>query len=396
MREAAIALHTAGQLTSLHLSIAACGTNFFQQIAKLPGMSEISRREYPNELSPVLSLHPSREMVRLLAQRLGMQSLIQHETGWACVDSCYHYFDQKVASHIARQKALDSVYAYEDGALQSFAAAKAKGARCIYDLPIAHWQLSRQILEEESERLPAWCQTMTGAMDSDAKRQRKDEELALADSIICPSQFVADSIPKSVRLEKPVHVIPFGSPENIPAPQPRKQHNGKLRVLFAGSMTQRKGLGDLMAAMQMLSPEKFELHVLGSPVAPISFYHEQCPGFIHHAPRPHTEVLKLMQSCDIFALPSLVEGRALVQQEALSCGLPIIVTANAGAQDLVEDGKAGFLVPIRSPQVIAEKLEILHHDRDLLKSMQAAAPLKAASVTWANYRSGIVSAVSRA
>jgi type I restriction enzyme R subunit len=63
-----------------------------------------------------------------------------------------------------------------------------------------------------------------------------------------------------------------------------------------------------------------------------------------------------MRSCDVFVLPSLVEGRALVQQEAMACGLPIIVTRNAGGEDLVQDGSGGFLVPIRDPQAIAEKL----------------------------------------
>ena len=70
----------------------------------------------------------------------------------------------------------------------------------------------------------------------------------------------------------------------------------------------------------------------------MNFYREQCAGFIHEPPRPHAAVMQLMQTCDVLALPSLVEGRALVQQEAMACGLPLIVTANAGAEDLVEEG----------------------------------------------------------
>ena len=63
-------------------------------------------------------------------------------------------------------------------------------------------------------------------------------------------------------------------------------------------------------------------------------------------------------------LPSIVEGRALVQQEALSCGLPIIVTPNAGGEDLVEEGITGHLVPIRSPEKIAEAISSLLADRN--------------------------------
>ena len=56
-----------------------------------------------------------------------------------------------------------------------------------------------------------------------------------------------------------------------------------------------------------------------------------------------------MKAHDALVLPSIVEGRALVQQEALACRLPIIVTPNAGGEDLVEEGITGHLVPIRSP-----------------------------------------------
>jgi glycosyltransferase involved in cell wall biosynthesis len=97
-----------------------------------------------------------------------------------------------------------------------------------------------------------------------------------------------------------------------------------------------------------------------------------------------------MQSSDVFVLPSLVEGRALVQQEAMSCGLPIIVTRNAGGEDLVEDGKAGYLVPIRDPNAIANKLEQLFKNKDLLIEMGKAAKSKALTLSWSNYRERIV------
>ena len=45
-----------------------------------------------------------------------------------------------------------------------------------------------------------------------------------------------------------------------------------------------------------------------------------------------------------------------MQQEAMLCGLPIIVTANAGGEDLIDEGKTGYLVPIDSPEILAEKI----------------------------------------
>jgi glycosyltransferase involved in cell wall biosynthesis len=132
---------------------------------------------------------------------------------------------------------------------------------------------------------------------------------------------------------------------------------------------------------------------MGTPVAPLEFYRQQFAGFRYEAPRPHHEVLDLMRSCDVFVLPSIVEGRALVQQEAMACGLPLIVTANAGGEDLIEEGRTGFLVPIRSPELLAEKINWFADHREALPEMGAAARAKAGEYSWATYGQKILHAV---
>jgi glycosyltransferase involved in cell wall biosynthesis len=100
-----------------------------------------------------------------------------------------------------------------------------------------------------------------------------------------------------------------------------------------------------------------------------------------------------MRSCDVFVLPSIVEGRALVQQEAMACGLPVIATKNAGADDAILDGETGFLVPIRSPSAIAEKIDWCAANRTLLSGMGIAASKRASEFTWRAYGENIVAAV---
>jgi glycosyltransferase involved in cell wall biosynthesis len=87
----------------------------------------------------------------------------------------------------------------------------------------------------------------------------------------------------------------------------------------------------------------------------------------------------------VLALPAIVDGRALVQQEALACGLPLLVTPNAGGDDLVEEGETGFLVPIRSPKVLAERIAGLADHRARLPGMSRLARRKAAETGWARY-----------
>ena len=170
-------------------------------------------------------------------------------------------------------------------------------------------------------------------------------------------------------------------------------HGGPLRVLFAGALSQRKGLADLFAAMKLLDSREIELVVMGSLLQPLAWYREQFPHFRYEPTRPNAAVLDLMRTCDVFVLPSLVEGRALVQQEAMACGLPLIVTRNAGADDLIEEGETGFLVPIRAPEAIAEKISWCASHRERICGMGIAAQRRAAQLTWRGYGETILAAL---
>ena len=100
-----------------------------------------------------------------------------------------------------------------------------------------------------------------------------------------------------------------------------------------------------------------------------------------------------MLTCDVLALPSIVEGRAMVQLEALSCGLPIIVSPNAGAEDLVESGRTGFLVPIRSPEMLAERINWVADHRDWVSDVRPLILKKARQSGWQTYTDKILAGI---
>ncbi|HSV58371.1 MAG TPA: glycosyltransferase [Variovorax sp.] len=365
----------------------------------LPGSlrREWQRRGFDIDRGKVMT-HPARELARMLASRAGWQGAIRHEAGFASPDAVFQDFDRFVAGRLpalAREQGVAAVYAYEDSALHTFRAAKALGLKCIYDLPIAYWETGRRLMQDEAERLPQWAATLGGGVtDSPPKLARKTEELELADMVVAPSGFVLDSLPASATRQRRV-LAPFGSPASsldaaaFEAPDAQRP----LRVLFVGSMGQRKGLADLFAAMRLLAGRNIELVVLGSMQESPEFYRRQYGGFRHEKGRPHAQVLELMRSCDVFCLPSIVEGRALVTQEAMSQGLPIIITANTGGEDLVIEGQTGFLVPIRSPEKIAEKIAWFDDHRRELPAMKAAAMRHAASYTWQHYGELVTAAI---
>ncbi|HSP79372.1 MAG TPA: glycosyltransferase, partial [Myxococcaceae bacterium] len=71
--------------------------------------------------------------------------------------------------------------------------------------------------------------------------------------------------------------------------------------------------------------------------------------------------------------PSLADGFSYAVVEAMASGVPVIVTDNTGAADLVEDGVNGYIVPTADPHALRERLEHLHQHPELLPRMGARA-----------------------
>jgi glycosyltransferase involved in cell wall biosynthesis len=390
------ALDHAGLLAKFVTSLGWSNASPFVHALPANLRAQMARRGY--ELPHYkIKIQPAREIVRLLAGKLRQRWLTRHELGQASIDRVWRELDKFAADSLReshRRQKIHAVYAYEDCAERLFETASELGVRRIYDLPIAYWERARRLLQEEAKRYPEWEPTLDGTRDSEEKLARKTRELNLAELVICPSAFVLDSLPQSARASKPCVVAPFGSPspEKV-EPAERKPGDGPLRLLFAGGLTQRKGLADLFAAMKLVASKEVELVVMGSLLRPLAWYREQFPHFIYEPPRPHRDVLQLMRTCDVLVLPSIVEGRALVQQEAMACGLPLIVTKNAGGDDLIVEGETGFLVPIRSPEAIAEKINWFATNRASVSGMAIAAQRRASELTWHGYGEKVLAAI---
>ncbi len=398
VRAVANGLFDANILGEFYTSIASFPNSTIDNLGALPPFSEIRRRRYESKLRPFTKSWPWLEVARIVALKIKITGLTKHETGLLSTDAIFKNFDKHVASKLnnACRKGAKGVYAYEDVALATFKKAKKLGMKCLYDLPIAYWETGRHLMNEEAERLPEWAITLGGGIkDTVEKLQRKTNELELADMVMVPGKFVYDSLPVWAKNKKIV-ISPFGTPQitNEVLLLGGKQENKKLRVLFVGSMGQRKGLGDLFDAFKLLNRSDIELVVMGSLLAPLEFYKKQFPNFTYEPGRPHNQVLELMRTCDVFCLPSIVEGRALVMQEAMSQGLPIIITPNTGGADLVIEGKTGFLIPIQSPESIAQKLTWFLENRSFVKKMGKLAQEHALTYTWENYASKIVVSIN--
>ena len=391
-RAAARAFYSSGMLSELDSSICWNPKSFLAGLIPDSLFVQLARRSFNEIPLSMQHSHSTREYLRLLFSYLQVGLFQEHEVGFLSIDSLYRSFDRHVSSRLENIKNCQAVYSYEDCSLSTFKTANRLGIYCLYDLPIGYWQAAQQIFSEEADINPDWACTITGLNDSTEKLGRKDEELSLADHIIVPSYFVRETLLSYNSTSVPISVVPFGSPPAL-VELPSRIETSPLRILYVGSLGQRKGLSYSVEAVDLLDFEAiFTLIGKRGPY--------QCKPLESALDRfnwietlPHFAILEQMRIHDVLLLPSLFEGYALVISEALSQGLPVIATHNSGATESIRDGVEGFIVPIRDSHAIAQKLALLNFDRDLLNSMRQSCLSRATELNWLHYENKLSSIV---
>jgi glycosyltransferase involved in cell wall biosynthesis len=99
----------------------------------------------------------------------------------------------------------------------------------------------------------------------------------------------------------------------------------------------------------------------------------------------HAKLADVYRTASVFVLASVEEGMALSVLEALASGVPVIVTENTGAADIVTHGREGLVVPARDPAALADALLQLYEDEPRRRAMAAAAADAAKTWTWDAY-----------
>ena len=270
-------------------------------------------------------------------------------------------FDRWMAERLAP---CDVFHCLSSFGLQSHRAARSKhGALTVCDRGSTHIEFQDEILRDEFARFGA---TFAG-IDSRLVG-RELEEYALCDLIFVPSAFVMRTfVDRGVPREK-LRLNPYGVDLAMFHREPKSDRT--FRVLFVGTVSLRKGLPYLFEAIEGLGHSDIELCIVGALEAemrPIMAKYEGRFRYIGAVARD--ELYKHYSQASVLVLPSIEEGLALVQAQAMACGVPVIATENTGAADLFTDGVEGFVVPIRDARAIREKILTLYENPAMREQM---------------------------
>lgn len=263
--------------------------------------------------------------------------------------------------------------------------AKKKGAVAILERGSSHIEFQRNILREEYEKYGIKPRLSHPKIVEKELREYEEADYIALPSLYTKRTFLEKGFPEG----KLIHV-PYGV--DLSSFRQVEKNDNVFRVVFVGGITLRKGVHYLLQAFSELDLPNSELMLIGSvseEMKPFFRKYEGKYNYVGHVPQK--ELYEYYSQGSVFVMMSVEEGLALVQPQAMACGLPVICTAHTGGEDIVRDGKDGFVIPIRDVESLKEKLVYLYENPEKRDKMGNSARERVKTgFTWDDYGNKIV------
>jgi glycosyltransferase involved in cell wall biosynthesis len=276
------------------------------------------------------------------------------------------HFDQWVASQIRRQDNYKVFIGWSSMSLHALRAAKKAGKITIVERGSSHIQYQDRILSEEYKKFGINFSINKQIVEKELKEYEEADYISIPSTFV-KNSFLAYGVPESKLIQNAYGVSSF-----FVAGGERKSK--KFTILYLGTLSIQKGLVYFWEALKTLGipEEEYEVWFIGTveeELRPtLAKYNAKNWHFFGHI--NHYQLGQYLNSADIAVQPSLQEGLSMVIPQLLSCGIPVIATTNTGAMDIIENDKSGFIIPIRSPSDIAEKIQFLYYNPEVRNQMR--------------------------
>lgn len=252
------------------------------------------------------------------------------------------------------------------------------------DQSIAHPVVKDSILQKVAQRFPDWREELEERLP--VVLNCENQEYKLATKIVAASSYTKQTLVSQGVSPDKILINPYGvdldkfHPPTIP-----REHSHRLRFLFLGAISARKGVPLLIEAWRKLALENAELWLVG----PVSERERDLiptlPGLQLKGKYPFDELPELLRECDVLVFPSYCEGFALVLLEALASGMPVITTEATAGPDLIENGREGLLITSGDVEDLCRSMEFLVKHPEEIKNMSVAARHCAEKFSWDSY-----------
>jgi glycosyltransferase involved in cell wall biosynthesis len=294
----------------------------------------------------------------------------------------------------------DVFFGYSYMSLEVLREEKRRGKLCVLD-QIDPGEKEHEIIREEQSR---WRQFVVhpDAVIPPLVYQRLHEEWRLADIIIVNSEWSRQCNIEKGAPEGKLFVVPLAyeadsNPSILADREPflkaPPSASDTVRILWVGRVTLQKGIQYLIEAARLLKREAIEFLIAGETSISRKAMADAPDNVRWLGKVTHAQKEELYDSATAFVLPTLSDGFALTQLEALAHGLPVIATPNCGR--VVEDGKTGFIVPPRDPQALADAILKFAAGRNLSASMAPACRIAVQAYSIENYGQRLVEIIDK-
>jgi len=313
----------------------------------------------------------------------------RHRTGETTDEERYdqyietgQHFATKVRDDLLVRDDFDpdtSVYfGYDTGCLETLIALQETGCLTIVD-QMDPGRVEKEIVLEEAEQWPGWASQLP--VLHEAYWTRRAREWERASLVVVNSEWSREALKRQGVREEKISILPlaYETPSQASISVRPSSENTPLTVLWLGNVILRKGIQYLIQAARHLKKYNVEIRVVG-PIGIRCEAIQSAPDNVtFFGPVARDQTSSIYQSADVFVLPTLSDGFAITQLEAMAHGLPVIATPRCGR--VVEDGKDGFVIPPRDEQSLAEAIAKLADDREQIRKMGKHALSKAQQYT---------------
>jgi glycosyltransferase involved in cell wall biosynthesis len=336
-----------------------------------------------------LHVTPASELVRNLLLRAQPAAIRRLGSGSGPLSA--HWVAEQVQTKaiqaLGRLDQPAAVYGYSTFASRVFTAARKREMETILEVPHVHWSTTRSWAGQLERLAPGWAITARQDLTRSKVHAKEDLELSLATRLISPSAQVTKSL-RAAGVDNQIVEIPYGCPDVLPGQTPLSwDGNGPLKVLFVGRIVGMKGIADVVSAAKALSTAVQVTAIGQLPGETFPALEDMLGTVDYRGTMPRSHILQEMRKHHVLLLPSLVEGRSLAALEGLSQGLPEVVTAGSGVEDLVAQG-AGAVVERFAPEQIIAELQRFLDDPGLVEERSAKALEIARASGWGPFREG--------